>query len=71
MTDQPARAYDTMSSILVESLLGDDGEPPCKPPDDCEVCCLFSARRPNETAREWGGRLERTSWANHYRRIMG
>lgn len=42
-------------------LMDDAGNPPCTPPDDCDVCRLFTNQRPNETRAEWISRILRTS----------
>lgn len=34
-----------------------DGNPPCDPPDDCDVCRLFTRPLPGETLAAWGQRI--------------
>lgn len=39
------------------TLIDDDGDPPCDPPDDCDVCRLFSRQCPDESRAEWLRRI--------------
>lgn len=34
-----------------------DGEPPCQPPDDCEVCSLFVRQQAAESRGGWLARF--------------
>lgn len=36
---------------FADSLLGDEGETPCQPPDSCDVCMLYSPLTPQLLAR--------------------
>lgn len=39
------------------TLLDESGNPPCHPPDDCDVCVLFTGQRPGETRAAWLARI--------------
>ena len=34
-----------------------EGNPPCDPPDECEVCVLFTGRQPGESRADWTSRI--------------
>lgn len=39
------------------TLLDAAGNPPCSPPDGCQVCVLFADRQPGESRDAWLARL--------------
>lgn len=45
------------SEARFATLLDADGNPPCDPADDCEVCSLFNHRRPGESRAAWLSRI--------------
>lgn len=38
-------------------FLDESGEPPCDPPDDCEVCVLFTRPEDGEARADWVARI--------------
>jgi hypothetical protein len=48
---------DTSTGGRFASLIDDDGNPPCDPPDDCSVCTLFDRQRPGESRADWRARI--------------
>lgn len=54
---------------IVASMLDDEGRPPCAAPDDCEICCLMSHQRPDESRSEWVGWISARANDLAYRRM--
>lgn len=71
MTARQAKPRDSNNAALVEGILGETGELPCDPPDDCGVCCLFSGRQADESLVAWGDRLNGRMRMNDYRSQYG
>lgn len=57
--------------ILAEILVGDDGDLPCDPPDDCGVCVLLTDPLDGESRVEHGRRLLALMLRSEYRRLCG
>lgn len=49
--------WTTSSGGRFATLIDQQGNPPCDPPDDCAVCALFGQPRPGESRARWLARI--------------